>query len=181
LLVAGLPQIDCCWLSRLIAGRRAHTAPDHGGKTMKWRDARRSENVEDRRGMSVGRAGAGIGGAGLLLILLVSLLTGQNPLELLQQVGPMPDSAQVGSGGPGAPSTSASDEAADFVRAVLGDTEDTWRRIFAASGRRYVEPGLVLSPTPSSLACGYRGRRRGPVLLSRRLERCISICRSSRS
>jgi len=129
---------------------------------MKWRDARRSENVEDRRGMSVGRAGAGIGGAGLLLILLVSLLTGQNPLELLQQVGPMPDSAQVGSGGPGAPSTSASDEAADFVRAVLGDTEDTWGRIFAASGRRYVEPGLVLFTDAVESACGYGAAAVGP-------------------
>jgi len=129
---------------------------------MKWRDARRSENVEDRRGMSVGRAGAGIGGAGLLLILLVSLLTGQNPLELLQQVGPMPDSAQVGAGGPAAPSTAASDEAADFVRAVLGDTEDTWGRIFAASGRRYVEPGLVLFSDAVESACGFGSAAVGP-------------------
>jgi predicted metalloprotease len=129
---------------------------------MKWRDARRSENVEDRRGMSVGRAGAGIGGAGLLLILLVSLLTGQNPLELLQQVGPMPDSAQVGAGGPGVPSTAASDEAADFVRAVLGDTEDSWGRIFAASGRRYAEPGLVLFTGAVESACGFGSAAVGP-------------------
>jgi predicted metalloprotease len=129
---------------------------------MKWRDARRSENVEDRRGMRVGRAGAGIGGAGLLLILLVSLLTGQNPLELLQQVGPMPDSAQVGSGGSGVPSTAASDEAADFVRAVLGDTEDTWGRIFAAAGRRYAEPGLVLFTDAVESACGFGSAAVGP-------------------
>jgi predicted metalloprotease len=129
---------------------------------MKWRDARRSENVEDRRGMRVGRTGAGIGGAGLLLILLVSLLTGQNPLELLQQVGPMPDSAQVGSGGSGVPSTAASDEAADFVRAVLGDTEDTWGRIFAASGRRYAEPGLVLFTDAVESACGFGSAAVGP-------------------
>ena len=129
---------------------------------MKWRDARRSENVEDRRGMRVGTATAGIGGAGLLLILVVSLLTGRNPLELLQQVGPMPDSAQVGPGGPGAPSADGNDEASDFVRAVLGDIEDSWGRIFAASNRRYDPPGLVLFSDAVESACGFGSAAVGP-------------------
>jgi uncharacterized protein len=129
---------------------------------MRWRDARRSENVEDRRGMSVGRAGAGIGGAGLLLLLLLSWLSGQNPLELLQQVGPVPDAAEVGPGGAAAPGAAGNDEAGDFVRAVLGDTEDAWVRIFSAAGRRYVEPRLVLFSDAVQSACGFGSAAAGP-------------------
>ena len=53
---------------------------------MRWESGRRSSNIEDRRGMS---GGTMIGGGGIgmfLLILLFSFITGQNPLELLQQV-----------------------------------------------------------------------------------------------
>ena len=46
----------------------------------------RSTNIEDRRGMG----GAGmIGGGGigmLVLVLIISFISGRNPLELLQQV-----------------------------------------------------------------------------------------------
>jgi predicted metalloprotease len=52
---------------------------------MEWRGRRESENVEDRRGIG-GITFIG-GGAGLVIILIISLLTGQNPLRLLQQVG----------------------------------------------------------------------------------------------
>jgi len=112
--------------------------------------------------MRVGPATVGIGGAGLLLILVISLLTGRNPLELLQQVGPMPDSAQVGPGGPAAPSAGGEDEASDFVRAVLGDIEDSWGRIFAASNRRYDPPGLVLFSDAVESACGFGSAAVGP-------------------
>jgi len=128
---------------------------------MRWRDARRSENVEDRRGVRVGPATAGIGGGALLLIIVLSLLTGENPLDLLQQAGPVPDSAQVGAGGPATPS-GPPDEASEFVRAVLGDTEDTWGGIFAASGRKYDEPGLVLYTGAVQSACGFGSAAVGP-------------------
>ena len=50
---------------------------------MRWQQGRQSDNVEDRRGVSMGGGGLKIGGIGLLLILGVALLTGQNPLRLL--------------------------------------------------------------------------------------------------
>ena len=50
---------------------------------MRWRDMRRSENVEDRRGMPMGGAGLKLGGGGILLVVVLSLLTGTNPLDIL--------------------------------------------------------------------------------------------------
>jgi len=111
--------------------------------------------------MRIGMAGAGIGGAGLLLIIALSLLTGENPLDLLQQVGPLPDSAHVGSGGP-ATAPAAADEESEFVRVVLGDTEDAWGRIFAAAGRQYAEPSLVLYSGAVESACGFGSAAVGP-------------------
>lgn len=59
---------------------------------MKWRDTGRSSNLEDRRGGGGGRK-AGIGIAGIVLALVISAVTGANPLEVLG----------VMSGGAGAP------------------------------------------------------------------------------
>ena len=54
---------------------------------MRWRDMRGSDNVEDREGESPRGGGLGggvkLGGAGLALVVVVSLLLGQNPLDVL--------------------------------------------------------------------------------------------------
>ena len=51
---------------------------------MRWQGERQSGNVEDRRGMPVGRLAAG-GGVGALLLVLVVTLLGGDPRALLQQ------------------------------------------------------------------------------------------------
>ncbi len=129
---------------------------------MKWRDAQKSDKVEDRRGMTAGRATAGIGGGAILLIIIFSLLTGENPLDLLQQVGPVPESAQVGTGGPSAGAPAANDDESEFVRAVLGETEAAWGQVFAASGRQYAKPSLVLYTGAVESACGFTSAAVGP-------------------
>lgn len=55
---------------------------------MQWRGRRQSSNVEDQRGGGVGRGGLPIkGGLGLVVVIIVfSLITGRNPLTLLQQI-----------------------------------------------------------------------------------------------
>ena len=106
---------------------------------MRWEGARRSTNIEDRRGMSGGTLVGGGGIGMLILVLLFAFITGRNPLELMQQV----DSTAADSSAPaGAPP--ANDSQAQFVSAIVGDTEETWQRIFAAKGRQYEEPVLVL-------------------------------------
>jgi predicted metalloprotease len=135
---------------------------------MRWRQGRRSDYVEDRRGQGMAGGGLRIGGMGLLLILLVMWLLGADPLALL--------SIFTGAGGGGsvevpvgyetgapAPQTGGpQDELADFVSVVLADTEDTWGEVFAASGSSYSPPRLVLFTDVARSACGFAQSAMGP-------------------
>jgi predicted metalloprotease len=126
---------------------------------MRWTDFRRSENVEDRRGMSMGGAGLKLSGGGLLLIVVLSLLTGTNPLDLLsglEEAAP----PTIDSGPERKPP--ADDPQADFIRAVLGDTEDTWGRLFGQGGGTYEPPHLVLFSGAVQSACGQASAAVGP-------------------
>ena len=102
-----------------------------------------------------------IGGGGigmLLLILTVSCLTGTNPLALLQmaeQAAPQ-QTQNVPTGAP------TNDPQAEFISVVLGDTEETWNRVFSSSGRRYQEPVLVLFEDGVRSACGSASSASGP-------------------
>jgi predicted metalloprotease len=124
---------------------------------MKWEGGRQSTNIEDRRGLGMGTIGGG--GIGmLLLILCVSCLTGTNPLALLNMVE-QTQPAQTQSVPTGAPK---GDPAAEFVSVVLGDTEDTWTRVFASAGRQYRAPVLVLFNDAVQSACGTASSASGP-------------------
>ena len=137
---------------------------------MLWKKGRRSDNVEDVRDQSTG-GGGGMrfgGGKGLSLMAVVvivgfGLLTGQDPMQILGQLsGQMTEQSapQVTQQAGHAPP--ANDEQADFVRAVLGDTEDTWAQIFQQSGRNYKNPTLVLFRGQVGSACGYATAASGP-------------------
>ena len=122
---------------------------------MRWSGGRRSENVEDRRGM---RAGPALGGGiGTIVLLLLALYFGVDPTPLLQQM-------QTGSVAeqPGTAPDLQQDPLADFVAAVLATTEDTWRAEFANSGKEYVDPTLVLFSDSVASACGYAEAAMGP-------------------
>jgi uncharacterized protein len=123
---------------------------------MRWEAGRRSSNVEDRRGMRMGGAGlAGLGGGGLLLALVIGLLTGRNPLDIV-------GGADTGEYEAAQPTSPESDRQADFVSVVLADTEDTWRPIFERAGRTYHEPRLVLFTDAVQSACGMNSAAVGP-------------------
>ena len=124
---------------------------------MRWQMSRQSSNIEDRRGMNAPRAG-GIGCLGLVVVLVIAYLTGSNPLELLQQVGT--DTSVPTQERSAAPA--GNDEGRQFVAAVLGSTEDAWTQIFAAGGRQYQPPRLVLFQDPVSSACGFNSAAVGP-------------------
>ena len=128
---------------------------------MRWESRRRSSNIEDRRGMRAAGP-VGVGGIGtLVVVLLVSYLTGTNPLQLLQ----MTDDGSPGGGAPLAGPTGApsGDPQAEFVAVVLGDTEEAWSRIFAArGGEPYQPPVLVLFDGEVQSACGFASAAVGP-------------------
>lgn len=133
---------------------------------MRWDRMRRSTNVEDQRRSPSGRMGAPVklGGGALLIILVISLFLGINPLELLGPISSVPSQGPA-AGSPTpieAQGGTQDDPQADFVRAVLGDTEDTWQRIFRSGGRDYQVPRLVLFRGQVGSACGYASAAVGP-------------------
>lgn len=123
---------------------------------MQWKGRRGSSNVEDQRGRKgPGLVGGGIGG--IVLLLVVTLLGGGNPVDLL--------SSLVGSGSDtGAPYTETAEEKelSQFVSVVLADTEDVWTDIFKQEGLTYEKPKLVLYTGSVQSACGTAGSSVGP-------------------
>lgn len=131
---------------------------------MKWQRARRSSNVQDRRGSSMGRMGAGVGKlgfGGIAIVMVIGLLMGKNPLEMLGLLGQLQDGGPQ-SGAPTQTSAPVDDEASRFVASILGDTEDVWGEIFQASGSRYAPPSLVLFSGRVQSACGGATAAVGP-------------------
>ena len=125
---------------------------------MRWRQSRRSSNVQDRRGTG-GARGVGVGGVGTLVVIVVIWLLGGDPsqvLRLLTGGGSVPSLSTEG----GVPA--ADDETGQFLSAVLAMTEDTWSEIFAASGSRYPAPQMVLFSGAVQTACGYGSATSGP-------------------
>ena len=142
---------------------------------MRWDDFRRSSNVEDERAASGGGGfnmpgGAGGLGIGMILILgLIGWALGIDPSVLI-------NGAQILSGGGGqvtqqssgpAQSSPQDQQTADFVAAVLGDTEDRWTEMFQASGRTYHAPKLVLFSGAIQGGCGIARSAMGPFYCPR--------------
>ncbi|MBE7419472.1 MAG: neutral zinc metallopeptidase [Ideonella sp.] len=134
---------------------------------MKWEGQRQSENVEDRRGQGpMGGGGFPIGGRsiglGTIVIALVGgWIFGINPLTILGVLSGGPEAPVVQQQGP-AQRPPADDKAAAFVSTVLADTEDVWKQQFAATGRSYREPKLVLFRGATPTACGTGQTAMGP-------------------
>jgi len=150
---------------------------------MRWGDMRRSENVEDRGGM-VGGGGGGfplggggmrIGGGTLIVLVILALIFGINPLEFLGMAGPevtapapapapqsSPPSAPdqgTSAGRVGAPT----DMRKDFAARVVGDTEDVWGALFKAMGNdRYPPTTLTLYRGAVRSGCGTASSAAGP-------------------
>lgn len=119
---------------------------------MKWRDARRSDNVVSGRG-----GGMKLGLGGIAVVIVIGLLLGKSPMEMLgfvQQIEQQSPVAQQ--------SAAPNDETTDFVRAILGETEDVWSDIFERAGGQYVAPKLVLFSGQVQTACGGASAASGP-------------------
>ena len=138
---------------------------------MKWKDLRRSSNIEDFRG----RRGIGGGSKMRLLVPIIRFLfsnkygrvvlsigviayfLGYNPLVLLSFLDPsMKQEKTVNK-------PSAKDnETAEFVSVVLGQSEDVWHKLFNKEGLIYKEPKLVLFRGSVKSGCGHATAQIGP-------------------
>ncbi len=127
---------------------------------MKWSNRRQSSNVEDRRG-GVARK-AGIGGFGAVIVLIISMLFGFNPMTLLTVVDTTVRVTGINQKTGEYQPTPEEQQAAEFVAVVLADTEDVWNNIFTQNGKQYKEPILVLFSGSITSACGMAEAAMGP-------------------
>src|SRR6218665_2713823 len=125
---------------------------------MRWQGRQRSGNVEDRRGMG-GKVAIG-GGIGGVIILILSLLMGENPINYID-VDTSSGYEQTDNNGQGL--TTENDPQGEFVAVVLKETEDVWNTIFQEQlNQSYQEPKLVLFTGSDQSGCGYASAATGP-------------------
>lgn len=127
---------------------------------MLWDKGRRSSNVEDAGSGSGGPSfgGRGLGIGGIIILAILGMVFYKDPTALLSQDGggAQPQAQQQ------THQPAANDPQVDFVRAILGETEDTWGEIFAANGQQYQQPKLVLFRNGVQTACGSASSAVGP-------------------
>ncbi|HBM07005.1 neutral zinc metallopeptidase [Pseudomonas sp. Choline-3u-10] len=126
---------------------------------MRWKKARRSDNVVDARGRSGGIGGGRLTLAGVAIVVVIGLLSGQDPMQILGQLADQSGPATTQQSN--APANSEDPQVA-FVQSILGDTEDTWRALFQQSGQQYRDPTLVLFRGGVNSACGFANSAVGP-------------------
>jgi len=139
-------------------------AIEQGRSNVRWQRGRRSENVEDRRGMRISRRGAAGGGIGILVLVIAALFFGVDPSDFITQTAPTITTSPPGAG---SPTTAGRDQMTEFVSVVLADTEDTWHSLFRSMGRTYREPKLVLFSDAVQSACGTATAAVGPFYCPR--------------
>lgn len=170
---------------------------------MDWQGRGESDNVED--GESGGGGGSGFGGFGnfggfggggfggggfrlgggvLVVIAIIALIMGKNPLSFLggttdtsQQSGLPPGYAGAGnsasssqsssdpspsSAGALSGSSTTKDPEITFIRVILKDTETTWDSVFRAMGKTYQKPKLHLFSDEIQSGCGEASTSAGP-------------------
>ena len=146
---------------------------------MKWRGRGSGGRIEDRRGAGGSFGGGGIpipmgkaggGGLGLIIALVVFLLFGGGLPGGGGGLGVDPGTGPFGQ----APTPSEAelekapaDDPGKFVDYVAGDVDATWKKLFAASGKTYEQPIVVLYDNQVSTACGNAPSTVGPFYCPR--------------
>ena len=121
---------------------------------MRWGSGR-SSNIEDRRGMGMGKLAGG--GIGTIVIALIAMYFGVDPSVILNQANNLAPEQQT--------QTQFSPEEErlkEFMSVVLADTEDVWGGLFSSAGKSYEQPKLVLFSGAVQSGCGAAQSAMGP-------------------
>jgi len=103
------------------------------------------------------------GGLGtVVVVLIISLIMGKNPLELLSEVQGPDGGVTTEQTSPDYQPTAEEQELGEFVKVVLADTEDVWHSIM----KDYREPTLVMFTDQVQSACGTASSSTGPFYCS---------------
>jgi predicted metalloprotease len=134
---------------------------------------RETENVDDRRGESYGGSGMpggfsfgprmafGGGGFGFVILLILWLVFGVNPLQLLSG-GYAPDNSPVPNSQSGLAEPRADDAAYVFSRRIVGSAEDIWTPILQNQGIRFTPTTLTVYDNATPTGCGVGQSSAGP-------------------
>ena len=145
---------------------------------MRFGGRRTSENVEFREG---GRGGMGLGGGGMgggagmlmglvfsrfgiggvVVLFLIMMFLGGNPLGV-SGGGNQAVSPQQRTNGQSAAQVCGADPQRQFLCQVLASSEDQWTELFRASGQTYRPPRLVFYRGGAPTGCGYGQSAMGP-------------------
>jgi predicted metalloprotease len=98
---------------------------------------------------------------GIAILLVIGLLTGQNPLQILGSIAGGGGALETGT--PPSQEELASEEPqVQFVSFVLDDAQNTWRRLFSQHGEQYQDARLVLFRDAVDSQCGMGQSAMGP-------------------
>ncbi len=134
---------------------------------MRWKTGRRSQNIEDRRGLRVSkRAGLGGGSIGIIVLILIAMFLDIDP-RIIMQGTEILESGIQSSQTETQPFLAGQEEAREFTSVILADTEDTWKVLFPEQlNKSYKEPTLVLFSDAVQSACGFAQAAMGPFYCS---------------
>ena len=138
---------------------------------MKLNGRRESSNVQDRRGMSTGKAAGGLGIGGIIIALLMTYFSGGDVMGTLQNIAmeEMTGTEQTVQH----EFTAEEQELAKFSKQILAGTEDVWTEEFKKIGRTYEPPTLVLYTGSTKSGCGTGQASMGPFYCS--ADQCVYI------
>ncbi|MDE2578979.1 MAG: neutral zinc metallopeptidase [Hyphomicrobiales bacterium] len=145
---------------------------------MRWEDARRSDNIEDRRGddqyADAGGGGMMVGGGGLgigtmIILGLIAYFLGINPSILIggaEMVNNARGGGQVVQQQAQAPQrdmAAPKDQVGQFVAAILGENEDVWSEVLPKQkGIKFKPSPIVMFNGATASACGTAQSAMGP-------------------
>lgn len=127
---------------------------------MKWRNRRRSRNIDDRRGQRM-KSGAKLSIGGIIMALIAIFVFKQDPMQVVSGIVGGQSSSTSTEQTNYQPSAEEQD-VYDFLSVVLADTEDTWTQIFRQSNSKYPQPTLVIYRDMTPTACGTGQAASGP-------------------
>lgn len=129
--------------------------------------------MDDRRGMSGGtKAGLGLGG--IVLIAIMTFMSGGNLGDVITNVGTQMASQNVETSDQQQREfTEEEQKLAKFSSQVLASTEDIWSQVFQQMGRTYKAPKMVLYTNAVQTACGQGTASVGPFYCSG--DQCLYI------
>lgn len=132
---------------------------------MLWQKGRSSDNVVEASGGGGGGGGGfgrihlGLGGTIIAIIIAMVFPSTRGIIFGLLGMG----GGTTASNGPAqVQQVAGNDPQVEFVRKVLGSTEDVWTAYFQQMGKQYVDPKLVLFHGQVGTACGGATAAVGP-------------------